>query len=348
MASMSTASEHAPAIQLDAVSHTYPAVRSRPARRNGRDAACPAGSAFATRPALDSVTFTINRGEMFAILGPNGGGKTTLFRIITTMLRQSAGVVRVCGHDVAAEPARVRALLGVVFQSPGLDTQLTAAENLRCHGQLYGLAGHQLEQRINHWLERFGLDERRHDRIESFSGGMRRRIELAKAMLHQPPVLLLDEPATGLDPGGRRELWRCLDQLRTHGVTIALTTHLMEAADRCDRIAILNEGKLVAAGAPAELKTRIGGDVFTLEPADEPERLCLLIADRFAPWPDGGEPSIVDGRIHFERREGPPFITTLHEAFPGRIRSATIAQPTLEDVFLHLTGQTLWENTNDQ
>lgn len=187
------------------------------------------------------------------------------------------------------------------------------------------------------------LADRRDDFVEHFSGGMRRRVELAKAMLHEPRLLLLDEPDTGLDPGARADLWRQLEMLRAErGTTVVLTTHLMEQADRCDRLAILAAGRLVALDTPANLKAMIGGDVVTLQTDEDTDSLCQAIANRFAPWPDGGEPRIVDGTIRFQRPDGPQFIPTLTAAFGNRIRSVTVGQPTLEDVFLHLTGHRLY------
>lgn len=332
-----------PAIHVEALSHRYPAVRA--SRRN------PAPS---TRAALDNVSFAVAPGEIFGILGPNGGGKTTLFRVLSTMLRPTAGAVSVFGHDVVREPGRVRQQLGVVFQNPSLDIKLTARENLLHQGHLYGLRGAELASRIDDALKRVNLAERQEERVERYSGGMRRRVELAKALLHHPRLLLLDEPATGLDPGARRELWAQLEWLRTRqGVTIALTTHLMDEADRCDRLAILAGGKLRAVDSPAALKAQIGGDVVTLEPeavaGSEAQAVAAAlageIAQRFAPWPAGAEPRIVDGKIRMERDNGPTFVATLAGAFPGRVRSLAVGRPTLDDVFTKLTGQALSQET---
>jgi ABC-2 type transport system ATP-binding protein len=189
------------------------------------------------------------------------------------------------------------------------------------------------------------LADRRHERVERYSGGMRRRVEIAKALLHDPRLMLLDEPSTGLDPGARRDVWQQLERLRRErGVTVALTTHLMEGADRCDRLAILARGKLVAVDTPANLKARIGGDVVTLEPErGDAEPLAAEIARRFGPWTPSAEPKVIDGRVRFEHADGPAFVPTLAAAFPGRVKSLTVGQPTLEDVFLHLTGQRLGE-----
>lgn len=326
-----------PAIEVRGLFHQYPALR--PSRRR---------PAPPTRPALDDIAFDVPPGEIFGILGPNGGGKTTLFRILSTMLRPTRGDVSVFGHDVRTEPGRVREQLGVVFQMPSLDIKLTARENLLHQGHLYGLKGAELARRIDDALERVNLAERREERVERFSGGMRRRVELAKALLHHPRLLLLDEPATGLDPGARRDLWAQLDALRAReGVTIALTTHLMDEADRCDRLAILAGGRLKALDTPGRLKSRIGGDVVTLEPeggadtAGAAEALARAIDERFGPWAPGAAPAVVDGRVRLERDDGPAFVATLASTFVGRFRAITVGRPTLDDVFTHLTGHAL-------
>jgi len=306
--------------------------------------------------ALDGVGFQVNAGEVFGILGPNGGGKSTLFRILSTMLRatagegQQAGSAVVMGHDVITAPGLVRRQLGVVFQSPSLDGKLTAVENLQHQGKLYGLSGTELKQRIGHWLDYFGLTDRQNEFVERFSGGMRRKLEVAKALLHEPKLLLMDEPATGLDPAARRDLWQKLGELREQqGMTIALTTHMMDEADRCDRLAIISEGKLVAVDTPTNLKARIGGDVVTVEPeptqdGDDADQLASEIAEKFGPWEEGASPTAVDGRVRFEKPDGARIVAEVAAAYPGRIRSLTVGRPTIEDVFLHLTGASLQGN----
>lgn len=303
------------------------------------------------RPALADVSLTIRAGEIFGILGPNGGGKSTLFRVLATMLRPSEGAVRIFGVDPVARPSQVRGMLGVVFQYPSIDLKLTAYENLLHQGHLYGLSGADLSGRIHSALAAVGLLDRAADFTERFSGGMRRRVEIAKAMLHAPRLLLLDEPATGLDPGARRDVWRQLRKLRDEqGVTIAMTTHLMDEAEWCDRLAILSGGTLVAQGTPPELRARIGGDVVSLEvePAGDAaaaEALCGLITERFAPWPAGKAPAAMDGRVRIEHDQGATFVATLTNAFPGRIRSITVGRPTLDDVFMHMTGHAIGDDT---
>ena len=225
---------------------------------------------YGERVALDGVSFGVQAAEIFGLLGPNGSGKTTMFRILSTLMLPSSGRAVIAGHDAASDPTGLRREIGVVFQAQSVDVKLTAAENLRHVGHLYGLRGAALETRIREMLGRVGLAERANDRVETFSGGMLRRVELAKGLLHHPSVLLLDEPTTGLDPGARRDLWQYLAILRDQeGVTILITTHLMEEAERCDRLAIIHHGKLVALGTPAELKGEIGGDVILLETAGD-------------------------------------------------------------------------------
>jgi ABC-2 type transport system ATP-binding protein len=294
--------------------------------------------------ALDSITFQVHPGEIFAILGPNGGGKSTLFRILATTLRPTSGRAAIFGRDAVARPAAVRALIGVVFQCPSLDGKLTVRENLLTQGHLYGLHGPALHQRLETLLAGFDLLDRQGEFVERFSGGMRRKVEIAKAMLPQPPLLLLDEPSTGLDPGARADLWRQLERLRHElGQTIVLTTHFMDEADRCDRVAILCAGRLAAQDTPAALKAAIRGDVITVEPAGDALDLCRRITAEFGPWPADARPSVIDGRIHLERADGPAFVATLAGALPGKVASITVGRPTLEDVFMDLTGRTFWD-----
>jgi ABC-2 type transport system ATP-binding protein len=282
------------------------------------------------------VSFEVAPGEIFGFLGPNGGGKTTLFRILATLARPDRGEVQVFGADLMRAAAAVRRGLGVVFQSPSLDLQLTVAENLTHHGHLYGLQGKELAGRIGAALERFGLADRREQRALELSGGLRRRAEIAKALLHRPRLLLLDEPSTGLDPLARRELWSTLEELRGGGVTVLLTTHFMEEGDRCDRLALIDRGTVVAEGAPGALKEGIGGDVITLT-GPEPEALAHDLAAR---WPELGA-EVRDGAVRLERERAHEMVARLVEALPGRVQSVTVARPTLEDVFLHRTGRRL-------
>ncbi|MGH9805355.1 MAG: ATP-binding cassette domain-containing protein [Candidatus Acidiferrales bacterium] len=294
---------------------------------------------YGTRAALDQVSFEVSAGEMFGLLGPNGGGKTTLFRVLATLLVPTGGEARVFGLDVVENPLAVRREIGVVFQSPSLDLKLTVAENLRHQGHLYGLRGSALAHRISELLERLGLDDRKGDRVEKLSGGLRRRVELAKGLLHRPRLLLLDEPSTGLDAGARRDLRAYLRELcGKDGVTVFLTTHLMDEAESCGRLGILDRGRLVALDTPEALKSKIGGDVLVLESA-APEELREQIEARF-----GGPVSVLDTSVRLERPQGHRLLAELMEAFPGQIRGVTLAQPTLEDVFVHETGHRFWDD----
>ncbi len=289
---------------------------------------------YGSRTALDSVGFQVARGEFFGVLGPNGGGKTTLFRILATLFPPASGTARILGLDIRGDSAALRRRLGVVFQSPALDAQLTVAENLRHQGRLHGFSGRNLGERIEGAVERFGLGDRRKDLVRNLSGGLKRRVELARALLTDPEVLLLDEPTTGLDPVARREFWSYLTELRRNaGLTILLTTHLLDEADPCDRVGILDRGKLVALDRPDAIKSGVGGDVVSVT-GNDPDRLLADIRTRF-----GADARLVDGVVRIEREKGHAFVPELVEAFSGRILSVTVARPTLEDAFIRLTGR---------
>jgi ABC-2 type transport system ATP-binding protein len=289
---------------------------------------------FAGKAALVDVSFAVDEGSIVALLGPNGGGKTTLFRILATMLPADTGCVRICDLDVRRDSARVRRAIGVVFQSPSLDRKLTALENLKHHGHLYGLRGPELRTRAQALLARLGIADRANHRVETLSGGLARRVEIAKGMLPAPRVLLLDEPSTGLDPAARRELWTQLDQLRRNdGVTVLLTTHIMDEAEQCDRVILLDRGHIVADDTPANLRARVGGDVLTISADNAPavaQRIAALI---------NLQPTIVDGSLHLETPDGAAIIPRLAAALAGDVQSITLARPTLEDAFLHITGR---------
>ncbi len=300
------------------------------------------GHQYDMRVALQDVSFDVREAEIFGLLGPNGSGKTTLFRILSTLMLPSAGRAQIMGFDAARQPNQVRRAIGVVFQAESVDVKLSAAENLWHQGHLYGLRGAPLRSRIQEMLERVALSDRAHDKVETFSGGMQRRVELAKGLLHHPSVLLLDEPSTGLDPGARRDLWLYLRKLREEEhITIIVTTHLMEEAEYCDRLAILSQGKLVALGTPAELKREIGGDVILLEPAGDAEALAGRIGQRFPV-----KPAVMDGKVRLEIGQGHRFVTDVVEAFPGEIQSVSVSKPTLEDVFIDRTGHRFWNEGN--
>lgn len=292
---------------------------------------------FGDRRALDGISLEVRRGEIFCLLGPNGGGKSTLFRILATLSLPDTGSAEICGHDVVSGAAEVRAHLGVVFQSPSLDGKLTILENLRCGGALYGLKGADLERRITEATKALNLTDRMGDLVETLSGGLQRRAEIAKCLLIRPEVLLLDEPSTGLDPGARLDLWAALEQLRSeHGVTALCTTHLMEEAARADRVGIVSAGKLVALGTPDELTSAIGGDVISLGVSKEAgaDQLARTISER-----TGIPATVVEGEVRIENREAHALAARLAGEFPNEITSLRIARPTLEDVFIARTGR---------
>ncbi|WP_390615079.1 ABC transporter ATP-binding protein [Botrimarina colliarenosi] len=290
---------------------------------------------YGDREALRGVSFDVTAGEVFALLGPNGSGKTTLFKLLSTLAPVQSGSLAFFGHDVAREPAVVRSLLGVVFQSPALDKKLRVEENLWCHGRLYGLKGSDLRQRINEGLERFGVADRRRDVVETLSGGLQRRVELAMCLMHQPRVLLLDEPSTGLDPGARADLWRALSEAREQGVTVVATTHLLEEAERADRIAILHQGQLAALDTPEALQASVGGDTITVRTTD-PQQLANAITAAL-----DVATLTLDGAVRVEANgaTGPELATQLYGRFRDQIDELSIGKPTLEDVFIARTGQ---------
>ena len=298
---------------------------------------------YESRTALNGVSFDVRPAELFGLLGPNGSGKTTLFRILSTLMIPTGGRALVMGCDAAHDPASLRRQIGVVFQAQSVDPKLTAYENLWHQGHLYGLRGSALKTRVLEILTRVGLADRAKERVETFSGGMQRRIELAKGLLHHPAVLLLDEPTTGLDPGARRDLWQYLQILRDEEhVSVLVTTHLMEEAERCDRLAIMNEGNLVALGTPAELKSEIGGDVILLDAARDAGVLAEHIRAQFHVTT-----TVLGNQVRIEQEAGHRFVPDVVEAFPGEIQAISVSKPALEDVFIHRTGHKFWSEANE-
>jgi ABC-2 type transport system ATP-binding protein len=294
---------------------------------------------YGSREALRGVTFQVGRGEIFGLLGPNGGGKTSLFRILATSFPPTAGRARIFGIDVAERPADVRRHIGVVFQAPSLDKKLSASENLMHHGHIYGLRGTELKKRIREMLERVQMYDRAADRVEQLSGGMQRRVEVAKGLLHHPQLMIMDEPSSGLDPGARRDLWTHLADVRQREqLTILLTTHLMDEAAQCDRVAILNRGEIVALGTPSDLAAEVGEEIVSLE-ARDPSGLVDRIRARF-----GVTAEVLDNTIRIERAGGHELVAQLFDAFPGEIQAVTVRRPSLEDVFIRKTGHRFWDN----
>lgn len=293
--------------------------------------------AYGDHVALDGLSFSVRRGEIFGLLGPNGGGKTTLFRILATLLAPRSGTARIAGHDVVGAPQAVRENIGVVFQAPSLDGKLTVRENMRHQGHLYGMSGPALERRIDEMLDRVAMRTRENDRVDALSGGMKRRVDLAKGLMHRPALVLLDEPTTGLDPGARIDLWEHLATARAEdGLSVLVTTHLMEDADRCDRLLIVDRGRIVALDTPEALREGVGGDVVVARTSDA-RALADEVRRRFAE-----EVEVVDDTIRIRRARGHEFVPALFEAFPGRIEAISVGKPTLEDVFIQRTGHRLW------
>lgn len=288
---------------------------------------------YGSHVALDGVTLDVEVGSILGLLGPNGGGKTTLFKILTTALTASEGTATIDGLNVLTQRAEVRQRIGIVFQQPSVDEKLTVRENMLHQGHLYGMSGTPLSDRIAELLPRFGIEQRAGDRIDTLSGGLKRRVELAKALLHRPRVLILDEPSTGLDPAARKDLMTHLHELRDQdGVTVLLTTHLMDEADRCDRVALLDRGRLVAMDSPESLKGTIGGEVLTILTA-EPRSLAGSIQD----WLKS-DVQVADDLVHIEHPRGRDLVPDLMNRFGEKITNIQLGKPTLEDVFLHLTG----------
>ncbi len=298
---------------------------------------------YGERRALDHLTLNVHRGELFCLLGPNGGGKSTLFRILSTLLRPDHGEAEIIGHSVVTQSAAVRARIGVVFQAPSLDGKLTVKENLLCGGAMYGLRGKELEDRLRDAVSIVQLEERLHDRVETLSGGLQRRTEIAKCLLIRPEVLLLDEPSTGLDPAARLDLWAALENLRhDRGITALCTTHLMEEAARADRVGIMSEGKLVALGTPAELTSALGGDVLSLSVRDGADQLAQRINQHHELVA-----TVVEGEVRIEHPQAYELAARLAAEYLDEITGIRVARPTLEDVFVARTGR-LFAEQNSQ
>jgi len=291
---------------------------------------------FGPRVVLNDLTISLPAGQMTALLGPNGSGKTTLFRIITTLLRPVKGIVEIFGHDVATNAAAIRGLIGVVFQHPAIDPQLTAFENLTYHARLYGVASGEIAPRALACLEQVDLIDRAGDKVKTFSGGMKRRLEIAKAILPGPRLLLLDEPDTGLDPGARQHLRDLLLRLvREQGTTVFTTTHLMEMADVADRVLLLHQGKMLADGSPGQLCSSIGGDVLTLDVADAESVAVELVAQLHLPA------RVIENHVRVEMPDVYQQVSRVVERMGTRLNSLSVSRPTLNDVFLKLTGNGL-------
>ena len=292
---------------------------------------------FGDVEAVRGVDFEVHTGETFGFLGPNGAGKSTTINMLCTLIRPTGGTARVAGYNAVPERDDVRREIGLVFQDTTLDTYLSAAQNLRFHGRLYGVPGEQLEARMRQVLELVGLWDRRDKDVQTFSGGMKRRLEIARGLLHSPRVLFLDEPTVGLDPQTRASIWEYLDELRRHeDLTIFLTTHYMDEAEHCDRIAIMDAGQIVALDTPLALKAAIGTDRIRLE-TDDPAAASAAIAREFAleVSTDGG------GGLVVQVPDGERFVPRLLADLGVPVRSVSVTRPTLDDVFMSYTGRTI-------
>jgi ABC-2 type transport system ATP-binding protein len=297
---------------------------------------------FGELEAVKGVSFSVKEGEIFGFLGPNGAGKTTTINILCTLLKPTAGQAKVNGHDVVKERSQVRQSIGLVFQEPTLDDYLTAEQNLRFHGYAYGVPRNVLEPRLKELLEMMELWDRRKGKISTYSGGMKRRLEIARGLLHHPRVLFLDEPTLGLDPQTRRRIWDYIHDLREReNLAIFMTTHYMDEAENCDRIAIIDYGQTVALDTLEKLKDGVGGDVISVKTEDNEEAVRLL--ERQYKF----KPAIENGIISFTVSHGEEFLPKFVSGFPLRLLSIGLRRPTLEDVFLKLTGRNIREQEVD-
>lgn len=333
-----TTSTDTQAVCVRGLSHTYKPVKQR--RSSGKHAP-PVQDA-----ALDAVDLEVKPGEVFALLGPNGSGKSTLLRILATVQapRDNAGTATIFGNDIVQHAAQVRQHLGVVFQHPALDLKLSAYENLSVHGRLYGLSGKPLDDTANQTLDQLGLTDRMHDHVESFSGGMRRRVEIAKALLTEPRLLLMDEASAGLDLAIQRDIWTDLRKRVTDtGLTVLLTTHLMDEAEQADRVAVMAKGKVVAVDTPDALVAQVGGQVLEITPANgvAAEALCEQVKAALNEQASDAQPIVSQGKVHLEHTEAPAMIAALSDKLGEQATGFRLGRPTLADAYLKLTGQTL-------
>jgi ABC-2 type transport system ATP-binding protein len=295
---------------------------------------------FKAVEAVKGISFTVGEGEVFGFLGPNGAGKTTTINMLCTLLPPTSGSARVGGHDVVRERSAVRRSIGLVFQEPTLDEYLTAEENLKFHAYAYRLPRMEAEQRMRDLLGLVELWDRRGDRVRTFSGGMKRRLELARGLLTRPRVLFLDEPTLGLDPQTRRRMWDYILEMREReGMVIFLTTHYLDEAEHCDRVAIIDRGEVVALDAPKGLKEMVGGDVVSIA-VDDADAAIPVLRQRFAL-----DPAVRDGAVQFSVTRAEQFLPEFIRAFPLPLTSVEVHRPTLDDVFIKITGRAIREET---
>jgi ABC-2 type transport system ATP-binding protein len=292
--------------------------------------------------AVRGVDFQVDAGEVFGFLGPNGAGKTTTINMLCTLAKPTSGAASVAGHDVVAERDDVRRNIGLVFQDPTLDGYLTAAQNLKLHAELYGVQSNLVAPRMEQVLKMVGLWERKDGPVKNFSGGMRRRLEIARGLMHSPRVLFLDEPTIGLDPQTRRSIWTYIRELKeTEDITIFMTTHYMDEAEWCDRIAIMDHGQIVALDAPETLKAQVGTDRVSIRTDDDDGAITALKA-RF-----DIDAAIAEGAITFGVPQGEAFVPRLFAELGVPIKSVNVSRPTLDDVFMSYTGTTIRDAEED-
>ncbi|MEM5871438.1 MAG: ATP-binding cassette domain-containing protein [Candidatus Aenigmatarchaeota archaeon] len=297
--------------------------------------------------AVDSITFNVHEGEIFGLLGPNGAGKTTTINMLSTLLNITSGYAEVAGFDVSKQKNEVRKSIGIVFQEPALDNKLTGRENLEFHAMMYGMESNELKKRVSEVLSIVELEEKADLLVEKYSGGMKRRLEIARGLVHRPKILFLDEPTLGLDAQTRRHIWEYIKNLnKKYGVTIILTTHYMEEADYlCDRVAIIDHGKIIAIDKPNKLKDILGGDVISLEIEGDTEKYKKYLSS--LKWIKSIK--IQEKRIHLTTSKGEEKIPRLVCSAPKfgiNIKSVTLHKPSLEDVFIYFTGRNIREEAN--
>lgn len=291
--------------------------------------------------AVSPISFVVPEGEIFGFLGPNGAGKTTTIKMLCTLLAPTGGTARLGGFDVVSSPREVRRAIGVIFQDPSLDDRLTALENLELHAVVYGVPRKERKERLDEALGFVELEGRKNDLVRTFSGGMKRRLEIARGLVHRPRILFLDEPTTGLDPQTRKRTWEVLGALRErYGLTLFLTTHYMDEAEHCDRIAIIDHGRIVAEGSPEALKRKVGKDIVHVR-TEETEALVRLLSERFGITPDP-----TDDGLCFQVDDGEAFIVELVSSAKVKLSGIAVRRPTLDDVFLALTGRQIRDEGN--
>jgi ABC-2 type transport system ATP-binding protein len=285
--------------------------------------------------AVDNLTLDINENEVFGLLGSNGAGKTTTIHMLATLLKPSSGSATVNGYDIVCQPAKVRSSIGIVFQAPSSDDMLTGYENLQLHSMLYSVPRNTRKQRIDEVLDLVGLTDRRHDQVKTYSGGMRRRLEIARGLLHKPKVMFLDEPTLGLDPASRETMWKYIQRLvREERMTVILTTHYMEEADiLCDRIGIIDKGRIVALDTPKGLKAGLGGDIIRIKTRHSPDKISKLAFVHKVEQNDG----FLILSVNNAKRDLPILLRHIEAEI------AEFTSPTLNDVFIHLTGRNIKE-----